>query len=409
MNSMIVESSPYMTLTDEIKALNDAHIINTYGARKVALSRGEGMRLWDAEGKEYLDFFAGIAVCNLGHCHPEVTQAICDQARKLVHVSNLYYIEAQTLLASALSKSCFAEKWFFCNGGAEANEAAIKLARRYWHKQGTPKPAIVTAHQSFHGRTLATVTATGQPKYHDGFQPMMPGFHYVPYNDIGALEAAITPEVGAVLLEPIQGEGGVRVPSAEYWHQVRRLCDDKNVLLILDEVQTGLGRTGTLFAHQGYGITPDIMTLAKGLGNGVPIGAMGCTERVSSGFEPGSHACTFGGNPLSAAAAVATIRALTAPGFLEKAAESGAYLFERLAEIARDFESVVEVRGKGLMAGIEFNQPVAPLVGNLIEAGIICGPAGPNVLRFLPPLIVEKEHIDRMVSLLKACLGELKW
>ena len=409
MNSMIVESSPYMTLTDEIKALNDAHIINTYGARKVALSRGEGMRLWDAEGKEYLDFFAGIAVCNLGHCHPEVTQAICDQARKLVHVSNLYYIEAQTLLASALSKNCFAEKWFFCNGGAEANEAAIKLARRYWHKQGTPKPAIVTAHQSFHGRTLATVTATGQPKYHDGFQPMMPGFHYVPYNDIAALEAAITPEVGAILLEPIQGEGGVRVPSAEYWHQVRRLCDDKNVLLILDEVQTGLGRTGTLFAHQGYGITPDIMTLAKGLGNGVPIGAMGCTDLVSSGFEPGSHACTFGGNPLSAAAAVATIRALTAPGFLEKAAESGAYLFERLAEVAREFESVVEVRGKGLMAGIEFNQPVAPLVGNLIEAGIICGPAGPNVLRFLPPLIVEKEHIDRMVSLLKACLGELKW
>lgn len=409
MNSMIVESPVYMTLTEEIKALNDAHIINTYGARKVALSRGEGMRLWDAEGKEYLDFFAGIAVCNLGHCHPEVTQAICDQARKLVHVSNLYYIEAQTLLAAALAKNCFAEKWFFCNGGAEANEAAIKLARRYWHKLGTPKPAIVTAHQSFHGRTLATVTATGQPKYHDGFQPMMPGFSYVPYNDIAALEAAITPEVGAVLLEPIQGEGGVRVPSAEYWQQVRKLCDDKNVLLILDEVQTGLGRTGDLFAHQGYGITPDIMTLAKGLGNGVPIGAMGCTDVVASGFEPGSHACTFGGNPLSAAAAVATLRVLTAPGFLEKAAESGAYLFERLAEAAREFESVVEVRGKGLMVGIEFNQPVAPLVGNLIEAGIICGPAGPNVLRFLPPLIVEKEHIDRMVSLLKACLGELKW
>lgn len=409
MNSMIVESPVHMTLTDEIKTLNDAHIINTYGARKVALSRGEGMRLWDAEGKEYLDFFAGIAVCNLGHCHPEVTQAICDQARKLVHVSNLYYIEAQTLLASALSKKCFAEKWFFCNGGAEANEAAIKLARRYWHKQGTPKPAIVTAHQSFHGRTLATVTATGQPKYHDGFQPLMPGFHYVPYGDIAALEAAITPEVGAILLEPIQGEGGVRVPSAEYWQQVRRLCDNKNVLLILDEVQTGLGRTGDLFAHQGFGITPDIMTLAKGLGNGVPIGAMGCTDLVASGFEPGSHACTFGGNPLSAAAAVATIRALTAPGFLEKAAESGAYLLERLAEVAREFDSVVEVRGKGLMAGIEFNQPVAPLVGNLIEAGIICGPAGPNVLRFLPPLIVEKEHIDRMVSLLKACLGELKW
>jgi len=210
---VLTESSVHMTLTDEIKALNDAHVINTYGERTVALSRGEGMLLWDAEGKEYLDFFAGIAVCNLGHCHPAVTQAICDQAKKLVHVSNLYYIEAQTLLAAALCKHSFAEKWFFCNGGAEANEAAIKLARRYWEKQGTPKPGIVTAQQSFHGRTIATVTATGQPKYHDGFQPLVPGFSYVPYNDLAALEAAITPDVGAVLLEPIQGEGGVRVPD----------------------------------------------------------------------------------------------------------------------------------------------------------------------------------------------------
>lgn len=409
MPTVTVESPVDMTLTDEIKTLNDAHIINTYGARKVALTRGEGVRLWDAEGKEYLDFFAGIAVCNLGHCHPEVTQAICDQAKKLVHVSNLYYIEAQTLLAAALCKHSFADKWFFCNGGAEANEAAIKLARRYWHKQGTPRPHIVTAQQSFHGRTLATVTATGQPKYHDGFAPMMSGFSYVPYGDLAALEAAITPETGAVLMEPIQGEGGVRTPDGSFWKQVRQLCDDKNVLLILDEVQTGLGRTGTLFAHQGYGITPDIMTLAKGLGNGVPIGAMGCTDAVATGFEPGSHACTFGGNPLSAAAAVATLRALTAPGFLDKAAETGAYLFERLGEVAASCDSIVEVRGKGLMVGIEFNQPVAPLIANLIEAGIICGPAGPNVLRFLPPLIIEKVHIDRMVSLLKACLGELKW
>ncbi len=406
---VLTESSVYMTLTDEIKALNDAHIINTYGERTVALSRGEGMVLWDAEGKEYLDFFAGIAVCNLGHCHPAVTQAICDQAKKLVHVSNLYYIEAQTLLAAALCKHSFAEKWFFCNGGAEANEAAIKLARRYWDKQGTPKPGIVTAQQSFHGRTIATVTATGQPKYHDGFQPLVPGFSYVPYNDLAALEAAITPEVGAVLLEPIQGEGGVRVPDEAYWKQVRQLCDDKKVLLILDEVQTGLGRTGPLFAHQGYGITPDIMTLAKGLGNGVPIGAMGCTDSVATGFDVGSHACTFGGNPLSAAAAVATINALTAPGFLEAAQERSTYLFAKLAEVAASCDAVVEVRGKGLMVGIEFNQPVAPLVKTLIESGVICGPAGPQVLRFLPPLIVEESHIDRVISLLKASLGALKW
>lgn len=406
---VLTESSVHMTLTDEIKALNDAHVINTYGERTVALSRGEGMLLWDAEGKEYLDFFAGIAVCNLGHCHPAVTQAICDQAKKLVHVSNLYYIEAQTLLAAALCKHSFAEKWFFCNGGAEANEAAIKLARRYWEKQGTPKPGIVTAQQSFHGRTIATVTATGQPKYHDGFQPLVPGFSYVPYNDLAALEAAITPDVGAVLLEPIQGEGGVRVPDEAYWKQVRQLCDDKNVLLILDEVQTGLGRTGPLFAHQGYGITPDIMTLAKGLGNGVPIGAMGCTDGVATGFDVGSHACTFGGNPLSAAAAVATINALTAPGFLEAAQERSTYLFAKLADVAASCDAVVEVRGKGLMVGIEFDQPVAPLVKTLIESGVICGPAGPNVLRFLPPLIVEESHIDRVISLLKASLGALKW
>lgn len=406
---VLTESSVHMTLTDEIKALNDAHVINTYGARSVALSRGEGMLLWDAEGKEYLDFFAGIAVCNLGHCHPAVTQAICDQAKKLVHVSNLYYIEAQTLLAAALCKHSFAEKWFFCNGGAEANEAAIKLARRYWEKQGTPKPGIVTAQQSFHGRTIATVTATGQPKYHDGFQPLVPGFSYVPYNDLGALEAAITPDVGAVLLEPIQGEGGVRVPDEAYWKQVRQLCDDKKVLLILDEVQTGLGRTGPLFAHQGYGITPDIMTLAKGLGNGVPIGAMGCTDGVATGFDVGSHACTFGGNPLSAAAAVATLSALTAPGFLEAAQARSTYLFDNLADVAASCDAVVEVRGKGLMVGIEFDQPVAPLVNTLIESGVICGPAGPNVLRFLPPLIVEKSHIDRVISLLKASLGALKW
>ena len=406
---VLTESSVHMTLTDEIKALNDAHVINTYGERTVALSRGEGMLLWDAEGKEYLDFFAGIAVCNLGHCHPTVTQAICDQAKKLVHVSNLYYIEAQTLLAAALCKHSFAEKWFFCNGGAEANEAAIKLARRYWEKQGTPKPGIVTAQQSFHGRTIATVTATGQPKYHDGFQPLVPGFSYVPYNDLAALEAAITPDVGAVLLEPIQGEGGVRVPDEAYWKQVRQLCDDKNVLLILDEVQTGLGRTGPLFAHQGYGITPDIMTLAKGLGNGVPIGAMGCTDGVATGFDVGSHACTFGGNPLSAAAAVATLSALTAPGFLEAAQERSTYLFAKLAEVAASCDAVVEVRGKGLMVGIEFDQPVAPLVTTLIDSGVICGPAGPNVLRFLPPLIVEESHIDRVISLLKASLGALKW
>jgi predicted acetylornithine/succinylornithine family transaminase len=395
--------------TQEIQALNDAHIINTYGTRKIAFIRGSGSTLWDADGKEYLDFFAGIAVCNLGHCHPAVTEALCAQAQKLLHVSNLYYIEAQAKLAALLSEHCFADKWFFCNGGAEANEAAIKIARRYWVQQGTPKPHIVSALQSFHGRTLATLTATGQTKVHQGFEPLMPGFSYVPYNDFDALEAAITPEVGAILLEPVQGEGGIRVPDTTYWSKVRTLCDEKKVLLILDEVQTGLGRTGALFGHQHFGITPDIMTLAKGLANGVPMGAMGCTEAVAEGFSVGSHACTFGGNPLSSAAALATVQTLVEPGFIEGAADVGAYFIGKLNTLGTSHDSIVEVRGKGLMIGIEFKEAIAPLMGSMLEAGIVCGPAGPNVLRFLPPLVVTKEEVDRVVSILTACLSELQW
>jgi predicted acetylornithine/succinylornithine family transaminase len=391
--------------TQQIKSLNERCVINTYGSRKLALVRGEGPWLWDAEGKKYLDFFAGIAVVNLGHCHPEVTEAICEQARKLVHVSNLYYIEPQVELAELLCKNSFAEKWFFCNGGAEANEAAIKIARRYWQQKGQFKPGIIAAHQSFHGRTLATITATGQPKYQKGFGPMLPQIAHVPFNDLAALDEAITPEVGAVLLEPIQGEGGVRMPEPGYLKQVRDLCTQKNVLLIFDEVQTGLGRTGKLFAQEHYGVTPDIMTLAKGLGNGVPIGAMGCTNEVATGFSVGSHACTFGGNPLSSAAALATMKVLTRPGFVEAAAETGGYLFAQLDKIARKYDRIIDVRGKGLMVGIEMTDSVAPIVEQLIEGGIICGNAGPNVLRFLPPLIVTKEHVDTVVAKLDAILG----
>ncbi|HNR29810.1 MAG TPA: acetylornithine transaminase [Candidatus Hydrogenedentes bacterium] len=395
--------------TDEIKALNDQYVINTYGARKLALTRGEGVTLWDADGKEYLDCFAGIAVTNLGHCHPAVTEAICEQARKLVHVSNLYYIEPQVRLAELLSTQCFATKWFFCNGGAEANEAAIKLARRYWAQKGTPRGTIVTAEQSFHGRTLATITATGQPKYQQGFEPLPKGFKYVLFNDVAALDQALTPDVGAVLLEPLQGEGGVRVPDPEYLAQVRQLCDSKNVLLIFDEVQTGMGRTGRFLAHQHYGVTPDIITLAKGLANGVPIGAMGCTDDAASGFSPGMHACTFGGNPLSAAAALATVSVITAPGFLENARAVGEYFFQRLRETATQHTGIAEVRGMGLMIGVELQEAVAPLVDKLLEAGIICGPAGPKVLRFVPPLIIGAEHVDRVIAVLSAALGELGW
>lgn len=400
---------PLLSATDALRDRCNRVIINTYGKRSLAFARGQGATLWDVDGREYLDFFAGIAVCNLGHAHPKVTEAIQAQAGKLLHVSNLYYIESQIALAETLCGLCFADRWFFCNSGAEANEAAIKLSRRYWEQQGSPKPEIVTAEASFHGRTLAAITATGQPKYHHGFAPLPPGFHYVPYGNFDALAAAITPGTGAVLLEPLQGEGGVRSASAEYWTKVRQLCNDRSILLILDEVQTGMGRTGPLFAHQDLGITPDIMTLAKGLANGVPIGALGCTESAATGFEPGSHAATFGGNPLSTSAALATLEVLTEPGFLERAADMGKHLFQGLEALAKDHSSIVEVRGKGLMAGVEFSQPVAPLVAKMAEAGIVCGPAGPNVLRFLPPLIIGTEDVDRVLSILAACIKELDW
>lgn len=390
--------------TAAVQALNDRHVINTYGTRKLALARGEGCRVWDAEGREYLDFFAGIAVCNLGHCHPAVTEAICTQARTLVHVSNLYYIEGQARLAAMLAAHSFAPRWFFANCGATANEAAIKLVRRYWAQQGTPRPGIIAAEQSFHGRTLAAITATGQPKYHEGFAPMVPGFTHVPYDDVAAIERAITPETGAVLLEPIQGEGGVRVPSAEYLQRVRALCDAHKLLLILDEVQVGMGRTGTLFAHEQAGITPDIVTLAKALGNGVPIGAMGCTEEAAKGFSVGSHATTFGGNPLVCAAALATLETLTAPGFLARASEMGAYFRQQLNDLAQRHPVIAEVRGQGLMIGVELSEPAAPVANALLGHGILCGPAGPQVLRFVPALIVEKEHIDRVVSALDTVL-----
>ncbi|MEX2016340.1 MAG: aspartate aminotransferase family protein [Candidatus Hydrogenedentales bacterium] len=396
--------TPATLSTDDIRELNDRHIINTYGPRKLALVRGEGTRVWDADGKEYIDFFAGIAVCNLGHCHPAVTEAIAEQARTLVHVSNLYYIEPQAKLAALLSEHCFADRWFFCNGGAEANEAAIKLARRYWAQKGTPKPDFITALQSFHGRTLATLTATGQPKYQQGFEPLVPGFTYVPYDDVDAIAKAITPQVGAIILEPVQGEGGVRVPVANYLKAVRAFCDKHGILLILDEVQTGLGRTGTLFSHTQSGITPDIMTLAKGLGNGVPIGAMGCTEEVASGFSVGSHACTFGGNPLSTAAALATLDVLLADGFIEAAAEVGAYFAERVQALAQTHKAIKQVRAKGLMIGVECDKAVTPLIGAMLDAGVICGPAGPNVLRFLPPLIITREDVDTVVGRLAQCL-----
>ncbi len=389
-----------------IKLMAQAHIVNTYGDRSLAIVRGEGATLWDADGHEYLDFFAGIAVASLGHCHPAVTRALQEQAATLLHVSNLYYTEPQALLAKMLCENSFAQKWFFCNSGAEAIEAAIKIARRYWVQQKTPKPTIISAEHSFHGRTLGALKATGQPKYQAGFEPMIEGFKYVPYDDIPALQKALTPDVGAVLLEPLQGEGGVRVPAPNYLREARRACDTMGVLLILDEVQTGMGRTGKLFAYEHTGITPDIITLAKALGNGVPIGAMGCTDKVASGFSVGSHASTFGGNPLSTAAALAVVTTMLETGLPQQAAATGEYFLSKLRALKAKHKIIADVRGMGLMLGVELTTPAGPAIGRMLTAGVICGPAGPNVIRFVPPLIVTRQQVDRVVATLDAALQE---
>lgn len=389
----------------EMKAGSAANIINTYGERRLSLVRGEGTKLWDSTGREYLDFFSGISVTNLGHCHPAVTKALCAQANRLLHVSNLYYIEPQVQLAALLCAHSFADRWFFCNSGAEANEAAIKIARRYWVEKGSSRPVILTARRSFHGRTLTTLAATAQPKYQEGFEPLPPGFKYVEYNNVDSLRAAMRPEVGAVMLEPVLGESGIVVPDESYLAEVRALCNEHDAVMILDEIQTGSGRTGKLFAYMHSDITPDILTVAKGLGNGVPIGAMGCTEALAAGFAPGTHGTTFGGNPLCTAAALATMRTITEPGFLEQASEVGAHFAAGLKALVPKFDSILTVRVKGLMYGVEFTKSVNPLIDAMAEAGVICGPAGPQVLRFLPPLIINTVDADEVLTKLETALG----
>jgi acetylornithine/N-succinyldiaminopimelate aminotransferase len=382
-------------------------LMNTYARFPVALRKGRGVKVWSAEGKEYLDFVGGIATNVLGHCHPRVVVALQKQAQRLIHVSNLYYIEPQVELARLLVEHSFASKAFFCNSGAEANEAAIKLARKYAKEHlGPDKFEIITAERSFHGRTMAALTATGQKKFHKGFEPLVEGFKYVPFNDASAIEAAITDKTCAVMLEPIQGESGVRMPSPDYLRDVRRLCSDRGLLLILDEVQTGMGRTGKLFAYEHFGITPDIMTLAKGLGGGMPIGAALATEQVASTFKPGDHASTFGGNPLACAAAVATLQTILDGGFiLDQCKRMGERMMARLNLIKNDFPSLVnEVRGMGLLVGMEINRECAPIVQASLDRGLLINCASGNVLRFMPPLIVQDEDIDHMIEILEQSL-----
>ncbi len=367
-----------------------------------------GATLWDADGKRYLDFLAGVAVNNLGHCHPRVVAALQKQAAELIHCSNYYHIPSQIELAELLCDRSFADRAFFCNSGAEANEAAIKLARKYSREKfGADRYEIITALASFHGRTMATVSATGQEKVQKFFDPLLHGFRHVPFNDADLLRRAITPNTCAVMLEPIQGEGGIVIPSPDYFREVRRICDEHRLLLIFDEVQVGMGRTGRLFAHEHFAVTPDIMTLAKALAGGAPIGCMLAKEEVAASFGPGTHGSTFGGNPLVTAAGVATVRAIFEEGILENTIEMGEYLMGRLEQLKKKFPMIVEVRGIGLMIGMELSVPAGEIVARALTQGLLLNVAQDTVLRFVPPLIVTPVEIDEMLQILEGILAEL--
>lgn len=398
----------------EMKKLIDEsnlYIMNTYKRFPIVLRKGRGMKVWSTDGKEYLDFVGGVAVNILGHCHPKVVIAIQKQAQRLLHVSNYYYIGPQIRLAKLLVQHTFADKVFFCNSGAEANEAAIKLARKYSKENVNPdRFEIITAENSFHGRTLAALTATGQEKFQKGFEPLVPGFKHVPFNDIDAIGQAITMNTCAIMLEPVLGEGGVKIPDPDYLKEVRKICDENSLLLILDEVQTGMGRTGKFFAYEHFGITPDIMTIAKGLGGGVPIGAMLATDKVALAFQPGTHASTFGGNPLVCAAAVTTIETLLEDGFiLDQCNRMSEYMKERLINLREKFPHLIaDIRGLGLLIGMELTSECEPLVKACLEMGVLVNCAAGNVLRFIPPLIVQKKDIDHLINVLGKALEGLK-
>ncbi len=395
----------------------DDCVMGTYTRFPIALERGAGCRVWDTEGREYLDFVAGIATCTLGHAHPALVETVTRQIQKLHHVSNFYYIPEQGYLAQWLTQHSCANRVFFCNSGAEANEAAIKLARKYAHTVlNIDNPIILTANASFHGRTLATLTATGQPKYHKNFDPLVPGFHYVPYNDIEAVETAIAQldspnrQVAAILLEPLQGEGGVRPGDVTYFQQLRQICDQKGILLILDEVQVGMGRSGKLWGYENLGIEADVFTLAKGLAGGIPIGAMLCKEACNV-LQPGEHASTFGGNPLACAAALCVCETLEQENILASVQERGEQLRAGLTRIAHQYpDQIAEVRGWGLINGLELKPEVELEAITVVKAamaeGLLLVPAGPTVIRFVPPLIVTAAEIDQALKVVERVLEQ---
>lgn len=398
-----IASSPFDT-----DSFNQA-VMSTYARFPIALERGAGCRVWDTQGREYLDFVAGIATCTLGHAHPAFVEAVTRQIQKLHHVSNLYYIPEQGELAKWIVQHSCAERVFFCNSGAEANEAAIKLVRKYAHTVlQIEKPIILTARDSFHGRTLATITATAQPKYQKNFEPLVPGFHYVPYNDIGAVEAAISEldegdyRVAAILIEPLQGEGGVRPGDIAYFQKLRQICNETGVLLIFDEVQVGMGRSGKLWGYECLGVEPDIFTSAKGLGGGIPIGAMMC-KSFCDVFQPGEHASTFGGNPFACGVALTVCETLERENILQNVQDRGEQLRDGLRAIAAKYPNhITEVRGWGLIDGMELNADIkltaAEVVKAAIDEGLLLVPAGPKVLRFVPPLIVTSAEVEQALQ-----------
>ncbi|MBD1940222.1 acetylornithine/succinylornithine family transaminase [Microcoleus sp. FACHB-68] len=410
--SGVAESSPFSPENF------DSYVMTTYARFSLALERGVGCRVWDTQGREYLDFVAGIATCTLGHAHPAMVEAVTQQIQTLHHVSNLYYIPVQGQLAQWLVDHSCADRAFFCNSGAEANEGAIKLARKYAHTVlNIKEPVILTAHASFHGRTLATITATGQPKYQKNFDPLMPGFQYVPYNDIEALEAVIAEldsgerRVAAILLEALQGEGGVRPGEVAYFQRIREICDEKGILLILDEVQVGMGRTGKLWGYENLGIEPDIFTSAKGLGGGIPIGAMLC-KSFCDVFQPGDHASTFGGNPFACAVALAVCQTIERENLLANAVARGEQLRAGLQALAAKYPHLVtEVRGWGLINGMELKADIEltspAVVKAAMDEGLLLVPAGPKVLRFVPPLILSSQEVDSALQTLERVFSQV--
>jgi acetylornithine/N-succinyldiaminopimelate aminotransferase len=395
-----------MMTTQEVIKLYDKYVIaNYYGRLPKVIDRGQGSYIYDLDGNKILDMFPGWAVSGIGHCHPKVVKAIQKQAQILLHMDNTFYTQLQAKLAKLLSERAFGGKSFFCNSGAEANEAAMKLARIHTAKG---KYKFITAFGSFHGRTFAAMTATAQPKKHEGFEPMLPGFVYVPFNDVDALQKVFTDDVAAVMIEPIQGEGGINVATEEYMAAIRQLCDKNQAVMILDEVQTGIGRTGKWFGYQHYDVQPDIITMAKALGGGVAIGAMMAKPLVAASLAPGTHASTFGGNCLACAAGIAVIEAIEEENLLENAAKMGQYAADKLNQLKNKHRIIDHIRGKGLMIGIQLKKPGAEIVNKCLDAGLRINCTQETVLRFMPPMNVTAKQIDEAVNILDNVLGEMK-